>query len=63
MSFRWILLAEDGTELRSGDPFPTKEEAEAWMGAHWAELVDEGAASVRLVEDDVTLYDMGLDEG
>ena len=61
--FRWTLVDDEGQELRSSEDFSTKEEAEAWMSAHWAELLEEGAGSVRLSDADVVLYDMGLREG
>ena len=62
-SFTWILLDEAGNELRSTDAFATKEEAEAWMGAEWASLLDEGAEFVSLRSDDRQIYRMGLREG
>ena len=58
--FCWTLIDDSGTELRSSSDFATKEEAETWMSAHWAELLDEGAGSVRLTDDAIVLYDMGL---
>jgi len=60
--FSWTLLDDAGVDLRSSEDFATKEEAEAWMSAHWAELLDEGAGSVRLTDDSAVLYDMGLRE-
>jgi hypothetical protein len=60
--FGWILHDEAGRDLRSTESFPSKEEAEAWMGAHWSELLDEGAESVTLRSGDESLYRMGLRE-
>jgi hypothetical protein len=60
--FDWILHDEAGRDLRSTEAFPSKEEAEAWMGAHWSELLDEGAESVTLRHGDESLYRMGLRE-
>jgi hypothetical protein len=60
--FAWILHDEAGHDLRSTESFPSKEEAEAWMGAHWSELLDEGAESVTLRQGDGSLYRMGLRE-
>lgn len=48
--------------MRSTETFPSKEEAEAWMGAHWSELLDEGAESVTLRQGEGSLYRMGLRE-
>lgn len=59
----WKLHAADGADLRQTDPFASKEEAEAWMGAEWAALLEEGAETVSLVHGDETLYRMGLREG
>ena len=61
-TFHWTLLDPDGNELRSSETFASKEEAEAWMGAEWAALLEEGAESVALMEDDTRLYEMGLRE-
>ena len=61
-SLRWTLVGDDGDDLRSSEEFASKEEAEAWMSAHWAELLEEGAGSVRLTEGDAVLYEMGLRE-
>ncbi|MDQ3916596.1 MAG: hypothetical protein M3323_14900 [Actinomycetota bacterium] len=58
----WKLHGPRGDELRQTDPFLSKEEAEAWMGAEWSSLLDEGAETVSLVHGDETLYRMGLRE-
>lgn len=59
---RWILKDADGTELRSTDAFASRDEAEAWMGQEWQGLLESGAESVVLVEDDRVVYEMGLRE-
>jgi hypothetical protein len=61
--YLWKLHGPGGEDLRTTEPFPSKEEAEAWMGAEWAALLDEGAETVSLVHGDETLYRMGLREG
>ncbi|HYI46318.1 MAG TPA: hypothetical protein VE174_12745 [Actinomycetota bacterium] len=61
-AFHWVLNNADGAALRSTDPFESKEDAEAWMGEHWAELLDEGAETVSLMSDEHALYEMGLRE-
>lgn len=61
-SFAWVLLDPNGNEMRSTEPFASKEEAEAWMGAEWAALLEEGAEYVSLRQDDRQLYRMGLKE-
>jgi len=62
MSFTWVLLDASGKELRNTDRFESQEDAEAWMGAEWAALLDEGAEYVLLRSDDKQLYKMGLRE-
>ena len=61
--FTWKLHGPGGEDLRATEAFDSKEEAEAWMGAEWASLLEEGAETVSLVEGDRTLYRMGLREG
>ena len=61
--YLWKLHGPGGEDLRTTEPFPSKEEAEAWMGAEWAALLDEGAETVSLVHGEETLYRMGLREG
>lgn len=58
--FFWVLHDAGGNDLRTTDPWPTKELAEAWMGAEWSALIDEGAEKVSLRQDDRVLYTMGL---
>jgi hypothetical protein len=60
--FAWVLHDEAGNDLRSTQSFASKEEAEAWMGDHWSELLDEGAEAVTLRRGDESLYRMGLRE-
>ena len=61
--FTWTLQDGDGKELHTSDAFPTKEEAEAWMGAEWSALRAEGGEYVLLREGDDVVYRMGLSEG
>lgn len=58
--FYWVLHDASGTDLRSTEQFPSKEEAEAWMGREWSALLDEGAETVTLFEGDSKHYNMGL---
>jgi hypothetical protein len=62
-SYTWVLLDASGNEMRSTDPFPSQEEAEAWMGTEWAALLEEGAEYVSLRSDEQQIYKMGLREG
>lgn len=61
-SFTWVLIDPHGNEMRSTEAFATKDEAEAWMGAEWATLLEEGAEYVSLREDGAQVYKMGLRE-
>ena len=58
--FIWRLHDADGSTLRDTQTFSSQEGAEEWMGAAWAELLEEGAESVSLLQGDETLYEMGL---
>jgi hypothetical protein len=60
--YTWTLQDEDGNDVRITEPFESKGEAEAWMGAEWASLLNEGAKFVVLQEDGRFLYRMGLEE-
>ena len=62
MAFTWILHDSSGHDLRSTEAFETKDEAEAWMGTEWSTLLDEGAETVSLMDDQTRLYRMGLRE-
>lgn len=61
--FTWTLQDSDGKDLRTSEAFTTKEQAEAWMGAEWSALRDEGAEYVLLKQGDDVVYRMGLSEG
>lgn len=61
--FTWILQDAGGEDIRTSQSFATQEEAEAWMGAEWAALREEGAEFVSLRDGDQQVYRMGLSEG
>lgn len=49
----WRLDAADGSEVSPPDgrqEFPTRSDAESYIGEEWAELAEQGAASVTLFE-------------
>jgi hypothetical protein len=60
--FRWTLQDAAGKDLRASEPFSSKEEAEAWMGAVWSALRDEGGEYVVLKEGGELVYRMALSE-
>lgn len=61
--WRWVLHDENGADLRSTQDFESKESAEAWMGAEWASLLEEGAETVSLIHEGKSQYRMGLRAG
>ncbi|MGI8774183.1 MAG: hypothetical protein ACR2KQ_04085 [Actinomycetota bacterium] len=63
MAYIWVLLDVSGNELRVTEAFDSKEAAEAWMGAEWSLLRDEGAEYVSLCSGDEQVYKMSLAEG
>lgn len=60
--FTWKLRDAAGEDLRETEAFSSQAEAEAWMTAHWGELLDEGGESVSLMSEGKSLYEMGLRE-
>jgi hypothetical protein len=60
--FTWTIQDAAGKELRTSELFSSKEEAEAWMGAEWSALRDEGGEYVVLKDGDEFVYRMALSE-
>ena len=58
--FAWIVHDADGRDLRTTETFPTREEAEAWLGTEWRALADSSGDAVSLVEDGEVVYRMSL---
>lgn len=55
----WRVEAADGSEVQPADgrqEFPTRADAESWVGEFWAELAEEGAAAVTLFEGEREVY-------
>lgn len=61
-NFTWTLQDAAGKDLRTTEPFASQEDAEAWMGAEWSALRDEGAEYVLLRAGAEVVYRMGLSE-
>lgn len=63
----WRLEAPDGSTVEPEDgrqEFPTRADAESWVGEFWEELTDQGAAAVTLFEGERQVYGpMGLAAG
>jgi hypothetical protein len=61
--WHWRLLGDDGEEVTAeetapgrGPRFASQGDAESWVGEVWRELVDEGVASVVLLEGEREVY-------
>lgn len=55
----WQHLDADGRVLTPAEgrqEFPTRSDAESWVGEFWADLADQGVASVTLFEGDREVY-------
>ncbi|MCW2786324.1 MAG: hypothetical protein JWP74_2841 [Marmoricola sp.] len=55
----WQQLDSDGKVVTPADgrqEFPTRSDAESWVGEFYPDLVDEGVASVTLFEGDREVY-------
>lgn len=61
-AYHWVVHDAAGAEIRSSEPFDSKEQAEAWMGQEWKSLLDAGGGSVSLLHDGAVQYQMGLGE-
>jgi hypothetical protein len=59
-TWRWVLLDEAKSELRSSEEFESRDDAEQWLTTEWPALRDEGAASVSLRSDSDEIYEMSL---
>ena len=65
MSWTWRYENADGSpvsppEAPSGESFPTRSDAETWLGENWRELLSAGVEQVSLLEDGQQVYEMGL---
>lgn len=56
----WRYLDGSGSDAGRSEPFERREDAEAWMGEAWEELLGRGIHSVELLDEDRRLYRMGL---
>ena len=57
--WHWRLYDDAGDEVSTslgGQEFPTRADAESWVGETWQDLADEGVASVTLFEGDREVY-------
>ena len=55
----WQHLDADGRVLTPAEgrqEFPTRSDAESWVGEFWADLAEQGVAAVTLFEGDREVY-------
>jgi hypothetical protein len=55
----WLLLGPDGQVVEPSEgrqEFPTRSDAESWVGEFWADLAEEGVSAVTLFEGDREVY-------
>ncbi len=55
----WLLLDADGKVVEPADgrqEFPTRSDAESWVGEFYADLADDGVAAVTLFEGEREVY-------
>lgn len=60
--FGWSFLDSNGEEIGRSQQFADPESAEAWIGASWLDLLENGIQEVVLFDRqrDQRLYRMGL---
>lgn len=53
MTWTWRYEDDSGVQLAqpSTEAFPSKADAESWLGETWRELLERGVAQVTLLED------------
>ena len=56
MAWHWRLEGGNGEPVSpagiASDTFPTRSDAESWVGESWRELLEAGVAQVTLFEDE-----------
>lgn len=64
MAWSWRYNDSEGKQVAVGEPaaelFPSRGDAESWLGEYWRDVRDAGAAHVTLLEDDQPCYTMSL---
>jgi hypothetical protein len=61
MTWSWQYEDADGAAVNGPEEtFSSQADAESWLGQTWRELVNSGAASASLLEDDRVEYKMSL---
>ncbi|MFT4298930.1 MAG: hypothetical protein QM597_04745 [Aeromicrobium sp.] len=56
MTWTWTYEDADGNLVGASTPFPSRGDAETWIGEAYPDLVEEGVAQVRLLDGDTEVY-------
>lgn len=60
MTWTWRLQDAAGAVVSTGNStehgFPSRSEAESWLGEAWQDLLEQGVERVTLLEDDREVY-------
>jgi hypothetical protein len=61
----WRFLDDAGAQTGRSERFADREQAEAWLGASWEDLREQGVVAVELCDEDdgSVLYRMSLADG
>ncbi|MDA2815089.1 hypothetical protein O4J56_30880 [Nocardiopsis sp. RSe5-2] len=66
MAWSWRYEKEGGAVLEAEDlpaeTFPSRGDAESWLGEEWRDLREAGVEQVSLLEDERVQYTMSLGE-
>ena len=57
------MIDAAGGDAGRSEEFADRGAAEAWLGEHWADLLESGVEEVGLSEDGLEVYRMSLREG
>jgi hypothetical protein len=56
MAWTWTYENEAGDSVGTSEVFDSRGDAESWIGEAFEELLDDGVAQVRLLEDGAEVY-------
>lgn len=56
MAWNWAYESATGEDLGQSEVFDNRGDAETWIGASFDELLEQGIAQVRLLEDGSEVY-------
>ncbi|WP_019630901.1 hypothetical protein [Actinomadura atramentaria] len=62
MAWSWKLERADGADETVEETFPTRSDAESWLGENWRALRADGATRAVLLDDDAKVAALALDE-